>query len=110
MYLFLDDSSQDSGDSDKPSLEHITTLDSITRHPITIYYLIQLLLAKHRSPATCGSGVWRCQFQTGLHGPGVETSWLLKENEKFYSQNKEEKMVEKGSNKISSKTSIMKAA
>lgn len=35
---------------------------------------------------------------TGLHGPGVKMSWILKENEKFYSQNKEEKMVENGAN------------
>lgn len=63
MHLFFNGSSKDSGDSDKPSLDHVTTLDSITRDPITMYYLIQLVLAKPRYPATCGPGIWCCQFQ-----------------------------------------------
>lgn len=62
MHFFLNGCSQDSGDTAKPNLDHITTLDSITRDPITVYYLIQLLPAKPRYPATCGLEVWY-QFQ-----------------------------------------------
>ena len=39
LHLFPDGSSQDSGDSDKPSLSHVTTRDSITKDLITVYII-----------------------------------------------------------------------
>lgn len=90
MHLFPDGSNQDSGDSDKPSLGHKATSDSITRDPYSLIQSGQALIPN------C-MWIWDVVLSVsiGLHGPKGNMGCLLKEIEKFYSQKKEKRMMEK---------------
>lgn len=81
VHLFPDGSSQDSGDSYKPSLGHVTTYESITRDPISIYCLIQT--GQVQIPNCMWTWGVVLSVSTGLHRSRKNMVWLLKENESF---------------------------